>query len=321
MSLITKGDFIDTAYKIRERGWNYIFSKFGSAGKRVVGTFNDSGIRRSDWWMIPAVRERWNYLTSGDPATGYEEYTAREYLKGKTGLTLFSPGCGNGNHEIRFAELAGFSSVTGIDLAPQLIAEANQKAAEKGLKQVRFMAADLFKNLPEKESVDVFLFNSSLHHFLDIGHFIPDVVLPAMRRNGILVLNEYAGASRFQWPDHQLQACNEMLNEIPQKYRAKLHGGIKKRVYRPGTLRMILSDPSESVDSAAILPAVHRHFNICCEHGLGGSLLMPVLKDIAHHFAANDPEANECLQEMFKKEDDYIKKYGSDFIFGVYTPK
>ncbi len=82
---------------------------------------------------------------------------------------------------------------------------------------------------------------------------------------------------------------------------------------------MIIADPSECVDSAAIKKAVHNMFKTEEEAELGGNLLMLLLKDIAHHFV--NEKANMVLEHLFTIEDEYLKKNSSDFIFGVYRKK
>jgi hypothetical protein len=77
---------------------------------------------------------------------------------------------------------------------------------------------------------------------------------------------------------------------------------------------MFFSDPSECIDSENILPVMHAYFTVLEEKTLGGNLLMPALKHIAHHFVADAGE----LESLFEIEDEYLKKHKSDYLFGVY---
>ena len=84
-------------------------------------------------------------------------------------------------------------------------------------------------------------------------------------------------------------------------------------------LRMILSDPSEAVDSSQILPAIHEYFETIEEKKLGGNLLMLLFKDIAYHYIhPEDSIATSILEKVFKEEDEYLKDHPSDFVFGIY---
>jgi hypothetical protein len=80
---------------------------------------------------------------------------------------------------------------------------------------------------------------------------------------------------------------------------------------------MVISDPSEAVESATILPLMQEHFALLEQKNYGGNLLTFILKDIAHHF--NKPEAQNTLQHLFKLEDDLLRQeQQSDFVFAVY---
>jgi hypothetical protein len=84
---------------------------------------------------------------------------------------------------------------------------------------------------------------------------------------------------------------------------------------------MILADPSECIDSANILPSLHKYFNPLVEKGFGGDILMHVLKDISHHFVETNEEKEKILNALFEFEDHYLKSNKSDFIFGIYQKK
>ena len=84
---------------------------------------------------------------------------------------------------------------------------------------------------------------------------------------------------------------------------------------------MILSDPSECVDSESILPVIHEHFEIIMEKSYGGNILMSVLKDLSHHFTEMNDSKYKNLNEIFEFEDNYLIKNKSDFLFGIYRIK
>lgn len=82
---------------------------------------------------------------------------------------------------------------------------------------------------------------------------------------------------------------------------------------------MLLVDPSEAVDSEAIIPSLHEHFKVIEEKKVGWNLLMILLKDIAHNFISDDKEVQSILHTLFEAEDRFIEETGtSDAIFGVY---
>jgi hypothetical protein len=93
----------------------------------------------------------------------------------------------------------------------------------------------------------------------------------------------------------------------------------KNRYYGSGLLRMLISDPSECVESERILPEIHRLFTTVEEKGYGGNILMPLLKDLSHHFMSCGPQEEATLRTLFALEDEYLQRHTSDYHFGIYT--
>jgi hypothetical protein len=81
---------------------------------------------------------------------------------------------------------------------------------------------------------------------------------------------------------------------------------------------MIITDPSEAVESESIRPSIQQLFRTLEEKKIGGDLLMLLFKDISHNFLENSQETNALLEQIFAAEDAYLANNDSDFIFGVY---
>lgn len=297
----------------------FFLGKVGTSEDRTRTTFDDAGHTNNGIWMIPAVMGRWNRIISGDAKKEYETYLLEHIFRGKKDLRMLSPGCGAGNHELRFATFSVFREIIALDLTRDLITEAGKRAKELGLSRITFRAENIYHTRFPDNSFDVVHFHQSLHHFRNMEQFL-SFIRRILKKDGLLIIYEYAGPDRFQFPDEQIAEMNRLLTTIPPAYRKKYASGtIKKRVYRPGLLRMKISDPSEAVDSGAILPVIHRHFETLEEKALGGNLLMLLLKDIAHHFIREeDAEAEKILKMLFAAEDEYLRDHPSDFVFGIY---
>lgn len=83
---------------------------------------------------------------------------------------------------------------------------------------------------------------------------------------------------------------------------------------------MILSDPSEAVNSENILPKIKKRFKITEENPYGGNILQLTLKDISHNFIGESKEGIQLMNALFKIEDDFLNNGNkSDFIFGIYS--
>ena len=141
-----------------------------------------------------------------------------------------------------------------------------------------------------------------------------------MKKEGYLIIFEYAGPQRLQWTKSQLDFSNKLLNEIPEKYKIRLNSNsIKRRIYRPGLWRMLLVDASEAIDSESIIPSIHKHFKIIEEKKIGWDILHLLFKDIAHNFLNKDEETQLLLSYLFEQEDKYLFLNGtSDAVFGIY---
>ena len=319
MSSISKGDFIDVYLKLKVKGVKYLLSKFKFIPKNRIASKWDNYESVSDFWVIPEITDKWNEIISGNPKVIYEDYVYEKYLKGKSNLKLLSVGCGEGYHDRNFAKYDCFESVLGMDYSPESIRVAKEKAQEKNY-DVTYECGDFYER-EFTEKYDVILFSSSLHHFDKIDFFLENKIKPLLNDNGILVIFEYIGPNRLQWRKSQLKRSNELLKQMPLKYRIYYDGAtIKNKVYKPGYLRMLMVDPSEAIDSEAILPALHKHFKILEEKKLGWNILHLLLKGIAHNFLNDESQTKEIITDLIAKEYGFVEEEGSsDAIFGVYS--
>lgn len=323
-NFLNAGDFIDLIYEVRRKGITDFFHRFRlNNSSRVVNTWDCIDKGSSDWWIIPLIRKRWNEIISGNPEVEYEDYVANKYFKNKANLTLLSIGSGGGTPEIKFANHDCFSTVLGIDISKKIVEHAAKKAEKFNLKNLKFLAADAYAYDFGINCYDAILFHSSLHHFSKLD-FLLQKTKDALNEDGILIIHEYTGPDRFQWKSEQLQLVNKIFkNDLPGAYKEKrIKGFFKRKIYKPGKLRMFLSDPSEAVHSSDILTIIYKYFFPAEEKQLGGCLLHPLLKDISHHFINGDMLAEQLLQKLIEKENTLLKQKGeSDFIFGVYKKK
>lgn len=318
-TLISWGDILDVYHKIKQKGVRKFISVFNiTSDKRVVGKW-DNYQSSSDFWVIPQLKSYWNQKISGNPEQEYEDYVAEKYFENQSGLKLLSIGCGHGAHERAFAKYNCFSEIVGIDLSEKRI-ESARKTAQAEKCNITYHAGD-FKQLNFKNNYfDVVLFSSSLHHFKDIDGFLKQQVRPLLKTSGYLVVYEFCGPNRLQWTKEQLNKANQLLQETPKKYKLLTDGKtIKKKVYRPGLIRMLLVDPSEAPDSENLRQAVHNNFSVIEETWLGWNILHILLKGIAHNFLNTDVETTNLLNYLIKKEETFIKQIGkTDSVFGVY---
>lgn len=322
MRLITRDDILDILAKSRQRGIRFLLSKLTfNQLARTKSAFDESSILHSNWWIIPAVKERWNALITGDPKQTYEKFMMDHYFQNCKNIRLISIGSGSCSHEITLAQYPQFDEIVCVDLAKNRLEEAKAIAEKKDIHNMTFVCANIL-DYPFEGTFDIVLFHSSLHHFDNLAQLIPEKIIPILNPGGYLVINEYVGPTRLQHPKHQIDAINQSIQTIPLLLRKRFKTDwIKNKYSGSGLIRMLLADPSECIDSSSILPCIHLHFEICIEKPYGGNLLMHVLKDIAHHFIEMDEEKEKVLRQLFDMEDQYLMTRSSDFIFGIYQLK
>jgi ubiquinone/menaquinone biosynthesis C-methylase UbiE len=314
------GDFIDLFVKIKEKRLIELISKLHLSNQdRTISKWN-SIAASSDFWMIPEVRERWNEKCTGNTTIEYEDYVVSKYLSNANGLKMLSVGCGTGSRERKFGKYRNFDLIEGIDISENQIIEARKHASESGFNNIRYIAGDFMKHEFVPSAYDLILFNSSLHHFRNIDHLLQFKVLPLLKNGGYVVIFEYVGPNRLQWINLQLEYANKLLKELPHKYKLRFKSqSIKRKIYRPGILRMLLVDPSEAVDSESIIPSIHKYFKTLEEKRAGWDITHLLFKDIAHNFLNSEEETKSLLSYLFDKEDEYLSLTNrSDSIFGVY---
>lgn len=317
---ITLDDFIETYTKLHQRGTGFIGSKFNlNKTKRAKTAFNHIKIQAANWWIIPKVKQRWLERITGDPKVSIEEFTVSRFLKNKQNLTMLSLGSGECATELIFAKYPNFKQITCTDIAEKRLDIGKKSAEKQNLTNIIFKIKDANKRVESEEKFDVVYFRASLHHFKSIDTLLGNQIKQLLKPDGLLIIDEYVGPSRLQFPKHQIKAINEAIKIIPKPLRQRYKlTWYKNKVSGPGLLRMIMADPSECVDSASIIPALRNHYETVYEVGYGGNILTLALKDIAQHFTISQPENDKILQHLFDYEDKYLKKHPSDHIFGIY---
>jgi conserved domain protein len=322
--LITIEDFTDVYVKLRQRGARFLLSKLSLDRKqRSVSAFDVSLENTSNWWEIPLVKERWNRLITGDAHTTFEQYAIDRYLRFMTTpLRVLSPGSGYCQHELAMATNPIFGEIVCLDINQGNLDDAAARAKERGLSNLTFHCGDIEHFDFAHEHFDLVMFNNSLHHFRNVCTLLGRLIPQCLKPTGRLLVYEYVGPTRFQLPAVQICAINEAISLIERPLRRRYRtSSYKTRYHGSGLLRMVIADPSEAVDSASILPALHAYYDTIEERPFGGNILPYTLKDIAFHFIHPDDRATETLLRLFRFEDDYLRTHPSDYIFGIYRPK
>lgn len=324
-NLVNIHDFSILYNAVKQGRLNLVLSKLASSKqKKVEKSWEHIKKPPINWYDIPEVKRRWNYLISGDVKIDHYEYIFRKYFSSRKNLKALSLGCGTGHRELKWAELGVFKNIDAYDLSKTRIEFAKKEAEEKGYsKIINYRVADIYKIKERNNYYDVILVEHSLHHFSPLKDLLFRIN-NFLKPDGFFIVNEFIGPTRFQWTDRQIKVTNGLLSILPAKYRVKWSDKtIKTKIFRPSKLSMILNDPSEAVESSDILPLLQKVFNVKEVKEYGGTILMMLFSDIAHNFLSEDQEAKHFLNFCFRAEDILLqsKNIQSDFVVAVCKKK
>ncbi len=319
-NLVNRHDARALAAKLVGGDWHRIARRL-RPGARARTERAWSHVRGSDaqWWAVPGMQARWNALVTGDAATTPRAWIIARHLQERAAPRALSLGCGTGSRELTWAQALPLESLEGIDLSAPRVHAANEAARRAGLAHVlRFTVGDVL-TLPGSARYDLVIAEQSLHHLAPMPRVLArvhDLLVPG----GLFVIDEYVGPTRFQWTPAQTTAADELLASWPEALREQwFNGRVKRHVIRPSKLAMRLRDPSEAIDSAAIVPGLHNTFDVLEERGYRGAVLHLAFENIAHNFHAPTTQTAEILEHAFAFEDRVSREHPlpDDFVVAV----
>ena len=157
---------------------------------------------------------------------------------------------------------------------------------------------------------DAIYFNSSLHHMSDLDSILQSCS-NALKHDGYLFINEYIGPNRFDFSKREREVMTSVFQTIPIKYRISQadydKGKIRTHLAFPSPEEVERVDPSEAINSAGIVEAVCRHFDIVEFNSAGGTLIQFMLDGIAGNFRHDDEDSLKVLDLIFKIEDTLVE--------------
>ncbi len=263
------------------------------------------------WLANPIVYRRYQVKAAGGRRVGHWlEHVVERYLGGAGADNhVLTVGCGDGTFDRRFAEIGGFASLDGVDVAPDAIEGARLAAAERGLDRLRYRVLDIENDDPPRPPYDAILFSSALHHVGELEEVLGKCSR-ALKPGGHLVVNEYVGPERFALPPREAAAVQAIFLEIPERYRRSLWwenaGELLTEAPLPDPDEVAREDPSEAIRSSEIPGQVARVFDVLENNSVGGTILQFALHTIAGHFTERDPTSVEVLETLFRREDELI---------------
>jgi SAM-dependent methyltransferase len=280
-------------------------------------------LERVSWTGIPQVHLNHNYLITGSREIYWVDWMRQRFFPdGRAGDTL-SLGCGAGHLDRIFKQHEfTFRSFTGIDISEEAIARARVLAHEVGLAPtIRYEAADLNGIELPARSFDFIYFFQSLHHIEALEHVL-EQCRRALRPDGLLLINEFVGPSRFQWTARQVEIASQVLGLLPEDLRRDLQrGGLKIAIECPTVHYMVRHDPSEAVRSGEIEGLVKAYFDVVDEWNWGGTLNHLVFQHIAANFDPANPYHRSIVELLIHHENVLIQEGNLPSDFKVFLAR
>ncbi len=191
-------------------------------------------------------------------ATGMDPHAhVIERLRAKPGARLLSLGSGAGGLEIHYALAAPSSRVTGLELSPSAVEQANAAARERGA-NARFEVADL-NTAALPAGFDIVFAHASLHHILKLEHLVAQMER-ALQPGGVLIVHDTVTRNGHRlWPETR-RLTDAVWRTLPARLRVNHCSYAKPRLDAALWEVDTRLYGMECIRSEDIVPLLDRHF-------------------------------------------------------------
>jgi len=272
--------------------------------KQIGEHWNPARATRRRPHHLPVIRQYWSQLICGEPLDKMPEEAVIAAVRKRHPNRVFkhgvSIGCGTAAKETRILQRGLVERYTCYELSESRVAKGKALAEERGVAdRIEFVIGDAFETAPTAE-FDFVSWMESLHHMFDV----PGALRwskNALTDDGLLVVFEYAGPNKLQFNDEMLRIANGLRAMLPDAYFANC----ERTVSNPSLDWFEKYDPSEAVDSEAILPTLNAVFPQADVTSLGGLVVHAALKNAFGELIAHDSDDWALTKQMMQAEDYY----------------
>ena len=276
-----------------------------------------AGTRPRKWDQLEMVRADTARRLSGDPSLQViEALDARLTEGGRTYARAISVGCGMAKPEIALVARGVVGELDLYEISEGSVEQGRAFAERRGVAdRVRFHVGDVFEMLEAAPAYDLVYWKHALHHMPDVDAAV-SFSRAILREGGWLSALEYCGPDLFQYDEGFLDAAREVYGRVPARLKANPKRPPRPDGTRPSIGRIELvdpevlraDDPTESTDSAAIVPAIRRHFPGAEIRNLGGMLAHAILHRIAPNFDEESDEDRAVIAMVLEAEARMIER-------------
>ena len=263
----------------------------------------ETGPVKKNWWQHPSIWKHINSLVGAEEQSSqpHASFHARIRSQGPFDNAV-SVGCGTGAKEMNLVLAGVVRHFDLFEIADARVALGQEFAERQGISEcITWRRGDAFQAV---DNYDLVYWNNSLHHMTDVDEAVRWSRDRIARRQGVFAMDDYVGASRFQWSDDELRIANRFRRSLP----ARLTQGLPIELQRPSIQSMINLDPSEAADSSNVLPTLRRHMPQAEIIATGGCLYHLGLNGIVGAFT--DSEEDEALLNLTLQYDQALVASG-----------
>lgn len=298
------------------------FSRVGERWGRLKLAQESSGFVKNRWWQFITIRNEINRYLGLDITGQGVVQMARDIYKILPSEKAVSIGCGNAGKEIDLVRKGLVASFDLYELSESRLNEAMEASKRYGVYDAfTFNRENVFERDLPSESYDLVYWDNSLHHMLDVEEAIA-WSHKVLKPGGGLLINDFIGASRFQWPAEQLTYAKQVRECFSGTKYLKDSSGenvdLSLTIKKPTKLGMWLDDPSEAADSDRIIDSVDEYFPNAHIHNLGGVVYHLALNDMLVNF---DDSEDRHILKLLMMIDGFISKEGQNHYAAIFATK
>ncbi len=117
------------------------------------------------------------------------------------GSRVLEAGCGTGAQTVILAQNSPLAEITSVDISPESLDQARKKVSEQGIRNVRFLNADIFRLPFAPGSFDHIFVCFVLEHLSDPGQAL-ESLRPLLKDGGTITVIEGDHGSAYFHPDN-----------------------------------------------------------------------------------------------------------------------
>jgi SAM-dependent methyltransferase len=240
---------------------------------KTAAHWSESSARSHDrylgvsWWEAgPGIQAYINRRISGEPETDWISYTLEKYFRNDQfpSTCHLSLGCGSGRLERTIVQKKPLQRFDAYDIAEGSIQIAKAEAAALGLSNIRYAVADVNNIDLPANTYDAVWVHSAMHHLAELENVYTQIS-GTLKPHGLLIMQEYIGPDRFQFPLRQREIANLCLQLLPLAYRTMVPEAVNLEIERVAAGRGVKWFLSKAVDKMRdrdFLGAVRRQLAV-----------------------------------------------------------